>query len=76
MELGIVIDNASQAAAPSGVATPANSETAAPRAPVLAANAIAPRNKPALVGGAGDGAPQRPPPPQGSGRGRVVDILV
>ncbi len=80
MELGNVIDSASDAAARSGAITPANSEIATQHAPAPVVDANTPRSRIARVGGADLDAPQPPPPPppppQGSGRGQVVDILV
>lgn len=76
MELGKVIDSASDAAARSGAATPASSEIATQRAPAPVIEANTPRSRTAPVGGVDNESQQRPPPPQGSGRGQVFDILV
>ncbi len=76
MQLGNVIDGASDAAARSGAITPANSEIATQRAPAPVVDANTPRSRIARVGGADLDAQQPPPAPRGSGRGQVVDILV
>ena len=76
MQLGNVIDSASDVAARSGVATPANAEIATQRAPAAVVDANTPRSRTARVGGADHQTQQPPPAPQGSGRGQVVDILV
>jgi len=76
VQLGNVIDGASDAAARSGATIPARSEIATQRAPAPVTDANTPGSRIARVGGADFEAQQRPPPPRGSGRGQVVDILV